>query len=175
LGPPLNEDDAVAATERSLSEAVHVAFVVAGGVEMMLRVAGKSGPPDSAGAACASVFYTFKTLGSSLREPFQKHGGIEAMVRVLVNPYVNLGHRAAAAGNLWYYLVPDGRGGPPAEGTESTLKRMQQQIAAKESGGKVASGGCVLAAASLSGLELVLLPDVFLHVGRIPPKLDLPT
>ena len=100
----------------------------------MMKVAGASGHPAAAGAACAAVFATYATHGAAVRTPFAASCGFAACVRVIGNPYVELSRRAAAAGCLWNYLVPDKRVGPPYEGTSATLKRTQQRAAAKDAG-----------------------------------------
>ena len=95
------------AAERPLVEAAHAAFVAANGVATMLRVAGSNGPPSSAGSAAACVMSAFRSHGVAVHAAFAAAQGPAAMVRVMRNPYVSLPHRAAAAGVLWHYLVPD--------------------------------------------------------------------
>lgn len=107
------------ASERVLVEAAHAAFVTAGGVETMLRVAGNNGPPASAGAAAACVMSAFRSHGAAAHGAFAAAHGPAAMVRVMRNPYVSLPHRAAAAGVLWHYIVPDQPGTGRGKGASS--------------------------------------------------------
>lgn len=154
LGPPLSEDEAAAAAERALAEACQTPFVAAGGITAMVRVAGAPGHPAAIAGACAALHSAFRGGGAVMRAPFESAGGVPAMVRVLGNPYVELPHRAAAAGNLWNYLVPDQRVGPPQESTEAVMKRMQQKIAAKDAAG--GKGAAAATPVAMSGCDAVL-------------------
>jgi hypothetical protein len=95
--------------ELAMSAALQRSLLACGGLEAVLSIARSNGPPASAGAAACIVLEMFRTLGPDLCGPFAAAGGIQAMVRILQNTYVRLPQHAAAAGNLWYFLVPDQR------------------------------------------------------------------
>lgn len=102
-GEPCTSQDVAAA------ETVQRAIVTAGGLPTLLSVARSNGPPLSAGYCACAILHMFKTIGPEMSVPFALHNGVVAMVRILLNPYVSLEHRAAAAGNLWHFMVPNER------------------------------------------------------------------
>ena len=170
FGPPLSLDKAVAANEQKLASAAHAAFVASASVEQLLRVAGTNGPPECAGAAAGAMQHVWRTLGGKMRATFEAGGGPTAMVRVLRNPYVELPYRAAAACNLWNYLVPDRRG--LGEGTEATLRRMHNRVLATEAAAGVGAGTSQSLADGEQVCSLVHSPhlaDFSLH-GQWPPN-----
>lgn len=135
-GPPLSDDESAAATERTLAEVTLRSLFAAGGVPIIVQVAGSKVPPVSAGAAAATLLRMFCVVGAPLRAPFLQHGGLAAMVRIVRNPFVSLLHRACAAGCLWNYLIPDEVNVPREEAVDATLRRTNERISAKEKAGK---------------------------------------
>lgn len=97
------------AAEVATSAAFQKALLATDGLEVILGVARSNGPPASAGFAATIVHEMFRNIGPDLCGPFATAGGIPAMVRILQNTYVTLPKHAAAAGCLWYFLVPDQR------------------------------------------------------------------
>ena len=95
--------------EVATSAAFQRALLAADGLEIILGVARSNGPPASAGFAATILHELFRTIGPDLCAPFAATGGVPAMVRILQNVYVTLPQHAAAAGSLWYFLVPDQR------------------------------------------------------------------
>jgi hypothetical protein len=140
------------AIDQPLIDAAHTAFVSAGGITTMLRAAGRNGPPAATGSATACMLLAFKSHGGSLRGEFAAGGGPAVMVRVMRNKYVPLPHRAAAAGVLWHYLVPDNRA--PDSGHLKGLPGTQRK-------GKSAEATAAVATASLASMELVCSSCVF--------------
>ena len=100
---PCSHQDAAAA------EAVQRAILASCGLQTLLSVGCSNGPPLSAGYCACTVLHMFKTIGPEMSVPFAAQNGVTAMVRILSNPYVSLEHRAAAAGNLWHFMVPNER------------------------------------------------------------------
>ena len=97
------------AQEVATSAAFQRALLAVDGLEVILGVARCNGPPASAGFAASILHEMFRTIGPDLCTPFAAAGGVPAMVRILQNTYVSLPQHAAAAGSLWYFLVPDQR------------------------------------------------------------------
>eukprot|EP00892_Ulva_mutabilis_P010258 jgi/Ulvmu1/7604/UM038_0029.1 len=91
------------------AEAVQRSLLACGGLPALLSVARNNGPPLSAAYCACTVLHMFKTIGPEMSARFAEHGGVFVMVRILSNPYVSLEHRAAAAGNLWHFMVPNNR------------------------------------------------------------------
>jgi hypothetical protein len=136
------------ATEKPLVDTAHAAFVTAGGVTTMLRVAGRSGPPVSTGSATACILMAFKSHGRLLQEAFISSGGPATMVRVMRNTYVTLPHRAAAAGVIWFYLVPDNQAPDPSHLRGKASPAVQRK-------GKTVEAFAPVATASLASMEMV--------------------
>jgi hypothetical protein len=97
------------AQEVAASAAFQRAILAADGLEVILGVARSNGPPASAGFAATILYEMFRTIGPDLCSAFSAAGGVPAMVRILQNTYVSLPQHAAAAGCLWYFMVPDQR------------------------------------------------------------------
>lgn len=102
-------EEPYSAQEVATSAAFQRALLAADGLEIILGVARSNGPPASAGFAATILHELFRTIGPDLCAPFAATGGVPAMVRILQNTYVSLPQHAAAAGTLWYFLVPDQR------------------------------------------------------------------
>lgn len=115
-GEPCTPQDAAAA------ETVQRAILAAGGLPTLLSVARSNGPPLSAGYCACAILHMFKTIGPEMPVPFALQNGVVAMVRILSNPYVCLEHRAAAAGNLWHFMVPNERLTQPASQKSSAIR-----------------------------------------------------
>lgn len=97
------------AQEVATSAAFQRSLLATDGLEVILGVARCNGPPASAGFAATILHEMFRNIGPELCGPFAASGGVPAMVRILQNTYVSLPQHAAAAGSLWYFLVPDQR------------------------------------------------------------------
>jgi hypothetical protein len=102
-------EDPCSAQEIAMSAAFQKALLATDGLEVIVGVARSNGPPASAGFAATIVHEMFRTIGPDLCGTFAAIGGVAAMVRILQNTYVSLPQHAAAAGSLWYFLVPDQR------------------------------------------------------------------
>lgn len=95
--------------DAAAAETVQRAIMAAAGLPTLVSVASSNGPPLSAGYCACTILHMFKTIGPEISAIFAQQGGVSAMVRILSNPYVSLEHRAAAAGNLWHFMVPHNR------------------------------------------------------------------
>jgi hypothetical protein len=142
VATPPSDSDFSSPQDGALVEALQRSLISAGGLEHLVRIAGSKGPPAKAGNAASAMLSMWQSLGSGIRISFEGLGGIAAMVRVMTNPYVDLHHRAAAAGNLWYYMVPESQS-LYTDGKRARLKLKAPGAAEAEASGPAAPEGAL--------------------------------